>query len=162
MTMRNASRCIMTNADALTASMPRGVRTPSVRRTYSRTRRRERWLVAAAAGLGAGGVVAGVERVAARARVHRVRVVDREAGPHEAVHVVDLAAPDVRGAEVVDHDLDAVLVDGDVFGTSHVVESHAVLHPRTAAAAHEDAERQLGVAFFGEELLEADLGVGGE
>src|SRR5467141_3429141 len=135
MTMRNASRCIMTKADALTASMPRGVRTPSVRSTYSRTRRRERWLVAAAAGLGAAGVVAGVERVAARARVHRVRVVDREASAHQAVDVVDLAAAYVGGAEVVDHDLDAVLVDSDVLGAPHVVEGHAVLHAGAAAAA---------------------------
>src|SRR5258708_37888641 len=160
MTIRNASRCIITKAEALTARIPTGVTTPTVRRTNSRIRR-ERWLVAAAAGLCAAGVVAGVERVAAGARVHRVRVVDRETGPHEAVHVVDFAAPNVGGAEVVDHDLHAVLVDGDVLGTAHVVECHAVLHPRAAAAAYEDTERQLGVARFREELLEAEWGIGG-
>src|SRR6266851_4168275 len=161
MTRRKAVRCSITKADRLTARMPTGVMTPSVSSTTSR-RRRERWLVAAAAGLGAAGVVAGVERVPARARVHRVRVVDREAGPHEAVHVVDLAAADVGRAEVVDHDLNAVLVDGDVLGPAHIVEGHAVLHARAAAAADEDAEGQLGVPFLGEQLLEACLGVGGE
>src|SRR6266849_2539301 len=127
MTRRKASRCSITKADALTARMPTGVTTPRVTSTTSR-RRRERWLVAAAAGLGAAGVVAGVERVAARAGVHRVRVVDREARAHQAVDVVDLAAADVGSAEVVDHDLNAVRVDGDVFGSAHVVKGHAVLH----------------------------------
>src|SRR6266851_2156370 len=159
MTRRKAVRCSITKADRLTARMPTGVMTPSVSSTTSR-RRRERCLVAAAAGLGAAGVVAGVERVTAGARVHRVRVVDREAGPHEAVHVVDLAAADVGGAEVVDDDLDPVMVDGYVLGAAHVVECHSVLHARTAASTHEDAERQLGVPLLGEELLEADLGVG--
>src|SRR5258706_6187251 len=93
--------------------------------------------------------------------MHGVRVVDREAGPHEAVHVVDLAAPDVGGAEVVDHDLDAILVDGDVLGPAHVVECHAVLHPRAAAAAYEDTERELRGSLFREELLEAGLRGGG-
>src|SRR5713226_8857318 len=161
MTRRKAVRCSITKADRLTARMPTGVMTPSVSSTTSR-RRRERWLVAAAAGLGAAGIVAGVERVPARARVHRVRVVDREAGAHQAVDVVDFAAADVRGAVVVDHDLDAVLVDGDVLGPAHIVEGHAVLHARAAAAADEDAEGQLGVPFLGEQLLEACLGVGGE
>src|SRR6202011_2259286 len=127
MMSRKAVRWTMTKADALTARMPRGVRTPSVRSTYSR-KRRERWLVAASAGLCAAGVVAGVERVAARARVNRVRVVNREPGTHKAVDVIDLGAADVGRAEVVDHDLHAVLVDGDVLGPAHVIESHAVLH----------------------------------
>src|SRR5260370_24060395 len=107
MTRRKASRCSITKADVLTARIPTGVTTPRVTSTTSR-RRRERWLVAAAAGLGAAGIVAGVERVAARAGVHRVRVVDREARAHQAAGGVDLAAADVRGAEVIDHDLDAV------------------------------------------------------
>src|ERR1700736_2399061 len=115
MMSRKAVRWIMTKADALTARMPRGVRTPSVRSTYSR-KRREGSLVPGAAGLCPPGLVAGVERVAARARVNRVRVVDREPGPHKAVEVIDLGAADVGGAEVVDHDLHAVLVDGDVLG----------------------------------------------
>src|SRR2546428_197482 len=127
MMSRKAVRWTMTKADALTARMPRGVRTPSVSSTYSR-KRRERWLVAAAAGLCAAGVIAGVERVATRARVDRVRVVDREPGTHQAVDIVDLRAADVGGAEVVDHDLHAVLVDCYVLGAAHVIEGHAVLH----------------------------------
>src|SRR6266576_3471465 len=156
MEIRNASRCAITKADALTARIPMGVMTPSVSSTNSR-RRWVRWLVAAAAGLGVSGIVAGVERVPARARMHRVRVVDREAGAHQAVDVVDLAAADVGGAEVVDDDVNAVLVDGDVLGAAHVVEGHAVLHAGAATAADEDSERQLRVALLGEELLETRL-----
>src|SRR5260370_5120142 len=138
MTSRKAVRCSITKADELTARMRTGVITPRVTSTTSRSRR-ERWLVAAAAGLGAAGVVAGVERVPARAGVHRVRVVNREARAHQAVDVVDLAAADVGGAEGVDHDLDAVLVDGDVLRPAHVVEGQAVLHPRAPATAHKEA-----------------------
>src|SRR5437899_581352 len=70
MAIRNASRCAITKADALTARIPMGVMTPSVSSTNSR-RRWVGWLVAAAAGLGVSGIVAGVERVPARARMHR-------------------------------------------------------------------------------------------
>jgi hypothetical protein len=87
--------------------------------------------------------------------------VDCEARAHEAVDIVDLGAPNVRGAEVVDDDLDPILLDHEVVGASGVVECHAVLHARTAAAAHEDAQRELGVAFLDEKLLEAGLSVGG-
>src|ERR1700730_1817652 len=148
MIRRKALKWTMTKAEALTARMPTGVTTPSVRSTSSRMRR-VRWLVAAAAGLCAAGVVAGVKRVAARAGVHRVRVVHRESRAHEAVDVVDLRATDVGGAEIVDHDLDAVLVDDDILGAAHVVERHAVLHAGAAAATDEDPERQLGVALLG-------------
>src|SRR5689334_10563339 len=65
--------------------------------------------VPAAAALGRARVVARVERVAAGAGLHRVRIVNGEAGAHEAVDVVDLGAAQVRGAEVVDQDADAVL-----------------------------------------------------
>src|SRR5207244_12045183 len=96
---RKAGRWPMTNAEMFTARMPRGVITPSERSTISRSRRLMtphfqgdgvRRLVAAAAGLRAACVVASVERVPARARVHRVRVVHREPGTHQAVDVVDL------------------------------------------------------------------------
>src|SRR5439155_9534285 len=65
-------------------------------------------LVAAAAGLGATCVVAGIEGVTARAGVDGVGVVHGEAGTHQAVHVVDLGALDVGRAEVVDQDLHAL------------------------------------------------------
>src|SRR6266446_2110695 len=112
----------------------------------------------AAAGLRPACVVAGVERVTARARVHGVRVVDREAGAHQAVDVVDLGAADIRHAEVVDEDLDAFVVDDEVVGPALVVEGHAVLHARAPAAADEDAEGKAGILFLGEQLLEARLG----
>src|SRR5207245_7662877 len=113
MAIRNASRCAITKADALTARIPMGVMTPSVSSTNSR-RRWVRWLVAAAAGLGVSGIVAGVERVPTRARMHRVRVVDRKAGAHQAVDVVDLASAHAGGAEIVYEYLAAVLGDGYV------------------------------------------------
>src|SRR5437016_773829 len=115
MPIRTAERCTITNADALTARIPMGVITPRVRRTSSLSR----LLVAAAASLRAAGVVARVERVAAGARMHCVRVVDREPGSHQAVDVVDLRAPDVADAEVV--------------------EGHPIRHAGAAAAADEDA-----------------------
>src|SRR3977135_92200 len=92
----------------------------------------------------------------------RVRVVDREACAQEAVHGVALAALDVRRAEVVDDDLDAVLVDRDVLRASHVVERHAVLHSGAAATADENTERQLGVALLGKEVPKTSLRGGGE
>src|SRR5690242_16174562 len=91
MPIRNAVRWTITNAEALTARMPTGVMTPSARRTSSLSL----LLVAAAASLRAAGIVACVERVAAGTGVDRVRVVDREAGSHQAVDVVDLRATDV-------------------------------------------------------------------
>src|SRR5437879_3244116 len=66
--------------------------------------------VAAAAAAGCPGVLAGVEGVPARARLHRVRVVDGEPSPHEAVHVVDLRSAQVGCAEVVDPDPDPLLL----------------------------------------------------
>ena len=52
-----------------------------------------------------------------QAQLHRVRVVDREAGAHERVDVVDLGSVDVLGAEGVDHDRDlAVELDPVVIG----------------------------------------------
>src|ERR1044071_1770434 len=120
MPSRNAARLTMTNAATLTARMPRGVITPRARSTSSLTLR----LVAAAASLRAASVVACVERVAAGARVHGVRVVDGEAGAHQAVDVVDLGSPDVGDAEVVDDDLHAVVVDDHVVSPALVVEGH--------------------------------------
>src|SRR5438093_3811986 len=158
MPTRNAARCTMTNAEALTARMPRGVMTPRARRTSSLALR----LVAAAASLRAASVVAGVERMAAGAGVHGVRVVDREAGAHQAVDVVDLRASDVADAEVVDQDLDASVIDDDVVRPPLVVEGHAVLHARAAAAADEDAEGKLRVVLFGEQVPEAGRGFWGE
>jgi protein-L-isoaspartate O-methyltransferase len=87
--------------------------------------------------------------------------VDREARAHETVDVVDLGAPDIRGAEVVHDDLDTILLDHEVVSAAIVVERHAVLHPGAATAAYEDAESELRVAFLDEELLETRLSVGG-
>src|ERR1700686_973587 len=121
-----------------------------------------RRLVTAPAGFGLAGVVTGVKGGAARARVHGIRVVNCEARAHQAVDVIDLRAPNVRGAEVVDYHLDTVLLDHDVVRPAIVVERHTVLHARAASTADEDAESQLRVAFLGEKFLEVSLGFGGE
>src|SRR5262245_34877066 len=97
------------------------------------------WSVPAAAAARRSRVVARVERVTARAGADRVRVVDREAGPHQAVHVVDLGAPDVGCAEIVDQDADTILLHDLVPGPFVVVERHPVLQARAAAPADEDA-----------------------
>jgi len=94
--------------------------------------------------------------------VHRVGVVHCESGAHQAVDVVDLRAADVRNTEVVDKDLNPFVVDHDIVGSTLVVERHAVLHARAAAAADEDAEGKLRVGLLGHELLQARLGFGGE
>src|SRR5439155_780858 len=84
----------------------------------------------------------------------RVRVVHREAGAHQAIHVIDLGAAEVGDAEVVNDDLHTLVVDHDVVLAPLIVESHAVLHSRATAAADKDAEGQLRVVFLGELLLE--------
>jgi len=84
--------------------------------------------------------------------MHRVRVVDREPGAHQAVDVVDLGAADVLDAVLVDDDLDAVGLDDLVLRPHVVVEGHPVLEARAAAARDEDAKSKLRVVLLGEEV----------
>ena len=65
-------------------------------------------------------------------------------------------------ATLMHEDVDAARLDHEILRPAVVVEGHAVLHARAAAAAHEDAKRELGVALLLEQVLEASLGVGGE
>src|SRR5918997_4952486 len=119
---------------------------------------------AAAAGVRADGLahrlVLRLEGRPAAARGLDVRVVDREARAHERVHVVDLRARQVRGAERVDDDADAVHLDLVVAVLRAAVEPEGVLEARAAAALDrdpEDLDVLLGV--LGEEL--PDLRRGG-
>src|SRR5215218_2486471 len=68
----------------------------------------------------------GPEAAAASATRDRVGVVDREAGTHERVEVVDLRARQVLRALAVHVHLDAAALDGDVLGRGLVLQHHAV------------------------------------
>jgi hypothetical protein len=72
--------------------------------------------------------------VAAPAAGDRVRVVDREPRLLDRVDVVDLCALQVRRAERIDDDRDAVRFELDVALDSGAVEAEAVLEPGAAAA----------------------------
>src|SRR5215831_17238642 len=97
-------------------------------------------VAAAAAGPGRPRVLTRIERVSAGAGLDRVRVVNRKPRTHETVDVVDLGAPDVGRAEVVDQNANAVLVHDFGTGPDVVVEGHPVLKARATAAADEDAQ----------------------
>jgi len=100
--------------------------------------------------------------VPAGAGANGIRVVDGESGPHEAVDVVDFGASNVGGAEVVDHDSDAVLLDDLVTSPGGVVEGHSVLEPGAASSAYEDAKRNLWVPFLLQQRPELRQGFAGE
>ena len=108
----------------------------SLRRSRCRSRRRRRRPL----------VALGLEARAAAAGRDGVGVVDREALAHEAVDEVDLGAAQVRQAEAIDDDLDAVLVDDLVARLGLAVEAERVLQTRASAALHRDPQRErLGV-----------------
>src|SRR5688572_19245165 len=91
--------------------------------------------------------------VAATAGRGRVRIVDGEPAL-EAVHEVDLRPAQVRSAERIDHDLDAVRAELEVAGLRGLVEAERVFEARAAATLHRDAEHAgLGLALLGHERL---------
>ncbi len=112
---------------------------------------------------GAATVVAlavGLEARAAAAGGDRVRVVDREALTHQPVDEVDLGAAQIRQAEAIDDDLDAVLVDDLVARLGLAVEAERVLQARATAALHGHPQRErLGVvAHQGQHMFCRTLG----
>src|ERR1041385_3023788 len=92
-----------------------------------------------------------LERVAAAARSDGVRVLDLEPGLLDRLEVVDLRAHQVRSAEGIDHDLDALAVALVVAAG----EAEAILEARAAAALDRDPQDR-DVLFGRHELL--DLG----
>ena len=87
-----------------------------------------------------------LEARAAAAGRDRIRIVDRETLTHEAVDEVDLGAAQVRQAEAIDDDLDAVLIDDLVSRLGLAVEAERVLQARATAALHRHPKRErLGV-----------------
>src|SRR5918994_2869752 len=111
-------------------------------------------LVAAAAALGGLGVTAGVERVAAGAAGHGVRVVHREAATHKRVHVVDLRALEIHGAKIVDQQAYAVSFDELVPVLGGLLDGHPVLKSRATTRCHKYAQRTVRRALLGEKSLQ--------
>ena len=136
-------------------------------RTYGRRRRivkqgqsvmRVRRAAGAAAGPGmrVGLGVLDLEGVAAAAGGDGVRVLDLEARLLEPLEVVDRDTAEVRRAERVDDDADALDLELDVALGGAGVEAKAVLEAGAAAALDRDAEhRRLALGLLG--LEAADL-----
>src|SRR5262249_29713096 len=86
---------------------------------------------AARPGRPAGGA-SGLEALPAAAAGGRVRVVDDEPGPLEALLVVELGSEEVRDAEAVDDDPDALALD-DLVAVRGLAERQLVLEARAPA-----------------------------
>src|SRR5260221_237197 len=108
-------------------------------------------LVAAAAGARLAAVSRRLEAVAAAAARHRHRVVDGEAGAHQAIHIVHFAAGDVARAHLVHQQTDALDLRDDI-AILRLVERHAVLEAGAAAPSDKDAQAKCGVALLFEKL----------
>src|SRR5260221_7785939 len=100
--------------------------------------RREFFLVRA--GLGGAGLIRGLERLAAAAARHGVRVAKREPTAHERVHEVDLGALDVHRAHQIHDDANAVLLDERVVLFAALREGHAVRETAAPTRGHVDAK----------------------
>src|SRR5215217_679877 len=91
-----------------------------------------------------------------------VGVVDGETGTHEAVHVVELRARDVRDAHRVDEHPDALGFEDLVVVGDLVVEVDTVLETRAAPGPDADTQREVFLAFLGHEGLDLLGGVVGD
>src|SRR5678815_1308535 len=96
------------------------------------------------------------ETLAARARVPHVRIVELEAGAHQAVDVVDGRAREQHHALRVDDQLHAVALDRFLAGRRALAELHEIGVARTTAAAHADPERLLGSPALLQQLAHLD------
>src|SRR6478609_2628728 len=83
-----------------------------------------------------------LERVAAAAGGDGVRVLDLEPGLLDRLEVVDLRAHQIRGAEGVDDDGDALALERVVALLGTAVEAEAVLESRAPAALDRDAQHR--------------------
>src|SRR2546422_2870799 len=80
------------------------------------------------------------ERAAAAARGLGLRVLDREAGALDAVHVIDFRTGQQRSALGIHDDLHTASFDDSVIVRRLRLEGHAVLIAVAAAAFHIDAQ----------------------
>src|SRR5688572_22991030 len=99
------------------------------------------------------GDLAGKGATAAAAALY-VGVVDGETGAHEAVHVVELRAHDIRDAHGVDQHSDALGLEDLVVVGDLVVEVDAVLETGAAPGPDADTQREVFLAFLGHEGLD--------
>ena len=102
-----------------------------------------------------------LEGVPAAARCRDVRVVDRETGL-KALHPIDLRACQVRRAERVDHDVDAVHVELVVALGRSPIEAERVLEAGAAAALNGDPQNPAspsGSSDISSRILSAALAV---
>ncbi len=104
-------------------------------------------------------VLAGVERMTARAGGDRVRVVDREATTHQRVDEVNRRAAQVHRAEVVDDDPDAIGLDDFVAFVGSFLDGHPVLEARAATGRDEYAQGVIRRALLVEKRLELVNGI---
>src|SRR5947209_16659495 len=98
-----------------------------------------------------------LERMAAAARRDGVRIVDREPCRLDRVDVVDLRALQVRRAEGIDDDGDAVLLELEVALGCTAVEPESVLETGAAATLDRDAQHRAafgGIRLLGHQLLD--------
>src|SRR5437867_6454522 len=97
----------------------------------------------------------GLGLVAAAAATAGIRVLDREAAPHQAVAVVDLGALQQRRGLTVGDNANTRRIEYVVFWREVVVETHAIVgRTATAAAGHENANGQIFLALLIDKALQ--------
>src|SRR5437899_1319115 len=114
------------------------------------------------------GGASGREALATRTAVAHVRVVELEAGSHQAVHELDLGAGQQRQALRVHDQLDAMALEHLIAGAGSVAVLHEIRIPRASAAAHAEPQAERGGAallhelahLVGRERGERDAGAG--
>src|SRR5581483_4849161 len=92
------------------------------------------------------------ERVSARAALCDVRVIDLEAGTHQALDIVDACAFQVPLAVAVNKNLDAVLLDDAVVLVGLFFKAHAVRQAGASAAGDVNPEKEASVTLLFHEL----------
>jgi hypothetical protein len=107
-------------------------------------------------------LISATETLTPRTTNRSRRVLDDELGAFEVVLVIDLCADQVLVAHRVDQQGDAVLYHRGVIVVHDLVEGEAVLEARATAALHEDAQFQVGIALFLDQLGDLLRGAVGE
>ena len=103
-----------------------------------------------------------VERISARTRAFRVRVVDLESGGLNGVFVIDRRALEVRSALPVDDNLDAVECDDGVTVERSFVKEEVVAESAAAAGLDNKPEAQIVPLLAAEKSFCLVDGRGGE
>src|SRR6185312_1556094 len=91
------------------------------------------------------------EGMAAAAGRYGVRVVHREPGSHQAVHIIDLGTLDKAEALIIDHHADTLVINQNIV-VGWVIQSHPILKARATAARYIDAEGERIIIFFSQDV----------